>query len=352
MSKSKMLKEAIADAKAVRSTAMANAKAALEEAFTPKLQSMISAKMMQEMDDEDLEGEEDYGDEMDMEAEVEPEMDMEADVDDEFEAEEELGEEDEFGAEEEFEAEAELDGEAEVEDEFEGDDEDLELEAIIRELEGEEESYDDEDLEEAVGSTEFGTADNKQPSTKSNSAQTDDSEGVIDLEPDAQENSGLTENEDEDEDIDINEIIAALREDDSMTGDGLPDGDADAESQEEDGLAEELAEAYNTIKVMKESLNETNLLNAKLMFSNKLFKTYDLNESQKLNVIDNFDRAQSLREVKLVYTTLAESMKRPAKRKVNESASRVTGTTAPKKQIISESNKFSDRMQKLAGLKK
>ena len=280
MSKSKLLKEAIADAKAVRSTALLNAKAALEEAFTPKLQSMISAKMMQEMDDEEMEGEEE-------DSEVDAEMDMD-------------------------------------------DEEDLELEAIIRELEGEDDMDSEVEMEDEV----------------------EEDEMTEELESSEIENEDdLTEDEHED-DIDINEIIAALREDDSMSGDGLPDGDADADSEEEEDMTAELEEAYKTIKIMRNSLNETNLLNAKLLFSNKLFKSYDLNESQKLNVIDNFDRAQSLREVKLVYTTLAESMKRPAKRKVNENASRVTGTTAPKKQIISESNKFSSRMQKLAGLKK
>ena len=48
-----LLKEAIADAKAVRETALANAKLALEEAFTPKLQSMISAKLQNEADESD-----------------------------------------------------------------------------------------------------------------------------------------------------------------------------------------------------------------------------------------------------------------------------------------------------------
>ena len=52
-----ILKEAIADAKAVREVALANAKAALEEAFTPKLQSMLSAKLSEELD-EDLNEEE------------------------------------------------------------------------------------------------------------------------------------------------------------------------------------------------------------------------------------------------------------------------------------------------------
>ena len=46
-----ILKEAIADAKAVREVALANAKAALEEAFTPRLQSMLSAKLSEELDE-------------------------------------------------------------------------------------------------------------------------------------------------------------------------------------------------------------------------------------------------------------------------------------------------------------
>ena len=65
---SKLLKEAIADAKAVRETALANAKIALEEAFTPKLQSMLSKKLAEE-----IEGEEDE-DEMKNENDVSSEI--------------------------------------------------------------------------------------------------------------------------------------------------------------------------------------------------------------------------------------------------------------------------------------
>ena len=43
-----ILKEAIADAKAVRETALQNAKMALEEAFTPQLKSMLSAKLKED----------------------------------------------------------------------------------------------------------------------------------------------------------------------------------------------------------------------------------------------------------------------------------------------------------------
>jgi hypothetical protein len=346
MSKSKLLQEAIADAKAVKATAMANAKAALEEAFTPRLQSMISAKLQQEMDDEEMEGEEeeDFGAEMDtdVDAEVSDEMgdeELDAPVDETWNEEDEAGEEDYAD---------EMEDEVEAEPEME-DNEDLELEAIIRELEGEmgdeeleesEDYGDDEELEEEYDkSTGIGNGDNKMDQVSS---------------------SNVTNDDDLYEEIDINEIIAALRED--LDGDGLPsegpaiDSDTSAGDSVDTGVYEdlqaELDEAYSTIETMKASLNETNLLNAKLLFSNKLFKAYDLNESQKLKVIDNFDRAETLREVKLVYATLAESMKTPAKRRVNESASKPVGTTAPSKKIISEGNSFQARMQKLAGLKK
>ena len=58
-----ILKEAIADAKAVRETALENAKMALEEAFTPQLKSMLSAKLKEDEFDGEEEPEETYEDE-------------------------------------------------------------------------------------------------------------------------------------------------------------------------------------------------------------------------------------------------------------------------------------------------
>jgi hypothetical protein len=104
---------------------------------------------------------------------------------------------------------------------------------------------------------------------------------------------------------------------------------------------------------MQSKLNEVNLLNAKLLFSNKLFRNYELNESQKMKVIENFDRANNLREVKLVYSTICESLtSRKAKKQIKESyASKPTRSTAPKKEILSEGNQLAARWKKLANLK-
>ena len=332
----KLLKEAIADAKAVRETALANAKLALEEAFTPRLQSMLSAKLSEE------EGEE-YVEEDEMEAPVEePVAESEDGMDGESETLDTLKEEGEedYIEEDEEEMMDEPAPEPEPEEvpveEEEGED-DLELETIIRELEDE--------LEEQSDSTDIGTGDNKMDAADA-SDEEDPGQGTLVV----SENEGEEEVTEDEEEVSIEEIIKALRED---------EGEEEEVTESEDGtegestVAADLDEAYNVIKFLKGKINEVNLLNAKLLFSNKLFRNFAMNESQKMKVIENFDRASTIREVKLVYSTLAESLKvNKTKRIVKESsASRPTRSTAPKR-ILSEGNQLATRWQKLAGLNK
>jgi hypothetical protein len=292
-----LLKEAIADAKAVKQTALANAKLALEEAFTPRLQSMLSAKLAEELSEEEEEVED-----VTMEGEEEEYADNEAPV-----------------------AEGEEDGEFDEDDENQShpvgvedqdEEDDLDLEEIIRELEGEMDSEDSMD-------------------------EGDYSDDEMMDEGDYSEDE--TMDEEEDEDIDINEIIRSLREEDE-----------EEEMTEEEDSSEDLEEAYNVIRFLKGKINEVNLLNAKLLYSNKLFRNFVMNESQKMKVIENFDRAHNLREVKLVYSTLAEGFKAPASKKsIKESyASRPVASTKPAKRVLSEGADLANRFQKLAGLKK
>jgi hypothetical protein len=292
-----LLKEAIADAKAVRETALANAKLALEEAFTPRLQSMLSAKLAEEMSEEDEE--EPAEEEMPTEGEEMGDEGMPA------EEPVEEGEEGEEMPEEEM-TEEDMDMEGEEEED------DLDLESIIRELEGDEEPAMEEPKEE------------------------DSMEEGDDM------------SDDEDEDINIEEIIKSLREEDETEEEEMTE-----EEEKEMESSEDLEEAYNVIRFLKGKINEVNLLNAKLLYSNKLFRNFTLNEGQKMKVIENFDRAFTLREVKLVYSTLAEGFKMPStKRVVKESfASKPVGSTKPAKQVISEGTELANRFKKLAGLK-
>jgi hypothetical protein len=119
-------------------------------------------------------------------------------------------------------------------------------------------------------------------------------------------------------------------------------------------MKEDLQLALETINTLRQELQEVNLLNAKLLYVNKIFKDKSLTESQKLKVIKTFDKAGSAKEAKLVYESLSETFNaKPAKTQIKESlgfASKAVGV-APQKQPIVESNDFIARMQRLANIK-
>jgi len=118
------------------------------------------------------------------------------------------------------------------------------------------------------------------------------------------------------------------------------------------GAQNELAQAKATIAELRKDLQEVNLLNAKYLYMNKLFKAKSLTESQKLKVINTLDRATTVKEVKTAYEIMNESFS-IQKGQLKESvgfASKPAGV-APKANIV-ESEQFISRWQKLAGIKK
>ena len=365
-----LLKEAIADAKVVRDTAVENARLALAEAFTPKIQSMLTQKIRQEVEDENQEDEmkdeamddevedegeekkEGYGDEGEHEDEGEEVKEIEDEVEDEDDEVEEVSHADEDEDEE----------VAEIEDEGEHDDEDddLDLESILRELEKEVEDEDDEveevshadedeELEEELKSSDVGAADNKldkDAESSSDIGKADKAKHTEGVE-DEVEDEGEHDDEEVDEDIDLEEILKALSE--------VEDEDEEVEENVEEitQLKSELEEYRNAVKYMRGKLNEVNLLNAKLLVTNKLFRAFGLSEGDKYRVVETFDRAKNLREVKLVYATLAESFGQ--KPKIQESkgkSSKPGASTKPKNEsnVISEGTDLKNRFKKLANI--
>ncbi len=353
-----LLKEAIADAKAVKEVALANAKLALEEAFTPRLQSMLSQKLAEEAEAEEP-VEEGEGEE---EAPVEEYGFYSEGEDEEPAMEEGEGEEEEAPVEE---------GEDEEAPVEEGEDE----EPAMEEGEDEEEPMDEElmeiirQLEEDIDSSEIGTGDNKKPSAVASDDSTEDKkEKLVQLVEEEDEDSEevaeikeilralreeegeeekVEEGEDEEE-VDIKEVLRALREEE-----GEEEKVEEAEEDEEKEMAEaKLREAYAVITFLRSKINEVNLLNSKLLFSNKLFRKHSLSEKQKMTVIENFDRASSLREVKLIFATLSESFRTTKVKPIKESfASKPTASTRPSKPILNEGDDMANRLRKLAGLK-
>jgi hypothetical protein len=163
----------------------------------------------------------------------------------------------------------------------------------------------------------------------------------------------------DDEEIDLDEILREMGYgDDEEKIEEEAEEDAEEMKAEVASLQAELKEAITVIKSLKGTINEVNLLNAKLLYANKLFRGYNLTNEQKVKVVENLDRTTSVREVKLVYATLSESMKFTgterkvaAKKTVTEGfASKVQASTAPKKEIIAESNELANRFKQLAGI--
>jgi len=384
-----LLREAIADAKAVKEVAIANAKAALEEAFTPQLQSMLSEKISQ-LDEEEI-TEDDL-------AEVDKERQEEA-------------------------KEIKTEGKEEIqEEELE---EDLNLEEILAELEleeGESETMEEEKdpMEEGDQEMEEGYDDSMEEAKGDDNAELDlenmtedELQGFIeDVIEDMIEDGELVPGPNADE----SEAEEAEDTDDGMEGDADVDVEVDdidlqegEEKLEEDfstqmvpeiakllgmtvpvvkallplaGAAatasaaaaatkiqsllkgkkvaaegEELQEAKATVKFLKTELQEVNLLNSKLLYTNKIFKAKNLTENQKIKVLKAFDKAETVKEAKVIYESLSENLvNKKAKSSIKESmgfASKPAGV-APKRPItenVVEEDAMVSRFKKLAGLK-
>ena len=432
-----ILKEAIADAKAVREVALANAKAALEEAFTPKLQSMLSAKLSEDLNEE-------YDEDMD-EAYMEDEKDkMDEMMYDEDEADEDMKE-------------MAYDEDADEDMKESNLDEEIDLEEILAELELEEGKDEDKDMkkegkdeaDEDMKEGKMKDADEDMKEGKMKDADEDmKKEGKDDADEDMKEGKKKEELDEmgrpiykaedanyagytadriaEDQEFDLDSLLEeinnldekkdeadedmkesymeeseAINEVDPLTvaagvtgliaaAGGLtkiemaaddPDfkrkypkvakaleklqsigkAAADAKRMQEETMAEELEETKEALEAVKTELNEVNLLNSKLLYVNRIFKANNLDEAQKLRVVETLDNATNVKEAKLIYETIKDTFtisknkKTTPKRSIKEGlgmASKAAGTsTAPKKPVLNESNDMVTRMQKLANIK-
>lgn len=384
-----MLKEAIAEARTVKETAIAQAKIALEETITPQLKSML-AKRLEEMEMEEMEEDEamegmkmketmksemeetmdsemSEGDEMDEEMDLEEllaELEREMDSEELTEAEDLLNDpkkptshgnieeaEDEEGEEEGEEVEGEEEGEEEEIDLEEMSEEDLKsfIEDVIKDMVEAGELEAGEDLEidgEEAGEEEMETE--------------EEPEEIMEGEEEMEEGLELG--------ISDPEFIASM-----LGGIALVGGVAAASAKKELAAAAkkgkeavastlqkliggsneaELEEMTGEVEELKNEINEVNLLNAKLLYLNKIFRAKTLTESQKVKTISAFDKAATVKEAKLIFETISEGLTTP-KNKIKENLSRASKPmgVSSKKEVIMEVDSQVARWQKLAGIK-
>ncbi|MDB9992677.1 hypothetical protein OAD97_00745 [bacterium] len=390
-------KGAIAEAKTVRESAIANAKAALEEAFEPKMRSMLATKLEEmELEEEDATNEveeENYKNEGKGEVE---ELDLDeilAELENELSeenSEEMLKEEEEVEMETE---EDEMDSEEEVE--MDSDDEDIDLEDMT---EDELKKFIEDVIEDMVqaGELEAGdSAEEEMEDEMEDDMDSEEDEVEIEMEDDVESKEEVNEfmgigksKKVAEEFASANpELIDAAKGKDQSSDEfktlvlkfnsylrkegisssyrgNYMDKLYDMVGVDRKGkLApmastmenEDLSEAVETINTLRSELNEINLLNSKLLYTNKIFKAKNLTESQKVKVLNAFDNANTTKEAKLVFETLNNSLtksktivKESRMGSASKSISKVNTTT---KQPIVESNEMVKRFQKLAGIK-
>ena len=397
-----ILKEAIADAKAVREVALANAKAALEEAFTPKLQSMLSAKLSETLNEEEEEElEENYMDEkMDETTGMETEGSFEegADLDEEIDLEEILNEleleevenpkqktVDEVKDDELEEASNtpdkpvhRADSVSDVfnnaEDVHQGlkEDKAFDLDALLEEINNLDETEEAEETNEIAVTTAVvaglgGLIIGGTPIVAAKAAwdmATDSPEKIADLTQRYPKLAKLMNSLGM-----VGSAASAVRKENFNEGEAQPASEDElakmekelAEVMGENSYQEEIHELKSALEVKTNELNEVNLLNSKLLYVNRIFKANNLNEGQKLRVVETLDNASNVKEAKLIYETIKDTFTISKGKKVNSQrsikeglgmASKAAGmSTAPKKAILNESNDMVARMQKLANIK-
>lgn len=374
MTNKELFKQAIAEAKTIREAALVNAKAALEETLTPHLQSMLASKLEEMAKDEDEIKEEIEEVETSHEENMEEELNL-----DEFLAELELEE----GSDEEIEEVTGASGGydpsnaagAGLENLIDG------IKSLIKKggplakkayaeleklgagaaagmREGKEET--EEETEDEMSDEETSVADLSIEDLKDIIKDIVDSElgaeGAEDeeemMDNDAVELDGTEEPEASEDEINLEELLAEL---DALDENEATEDVVDEAKKEDD--KDEMKEAVDTIETLRNELNEVNLLNAKLLYVNKIFKAKNLSEDNKIKVINAFDKATTPNEAKLVFEALNESLeaKETSKSVVKEGiikgfASKPAGN-APSKQIV-ETNEQISRFQKLAGITK
>jgi len=354
---SDLLKESIADAKAVRETALANAKTFLEESFANSMKEMFADKLKEEMAEEGAEEEVKIEEKLGS-SNIGKDDGLTAKTTKPVKPSPVSNKNTTAAGKQEFDAK--LEEEAAVEEGTEVTSE--ELDEILAELETE-----------------------------------------VSEETEVDEEASSKEGDDVDESINLDELLAELEAEDSAAPAPAPapvdpaapapvdpaaqvpaapapaqvpspsEGEVTAEemaealvaiNEENESLKKQLSEALSTVKFMKGVLSETNLLNAKLLYTNKLFKGKSLTEDQKLKIINTFDLTKNIREVKLAYTVLAESFNSGAsvvKKKTNTTAQAITeglaskpvSSTKPDSTIVEpQAEVMTSRFQKLAGIKK
>jgi len=318
--KTDLLKEAIADADAIKQIAIENAKASLNQAFDSKIKSMLAARLQEEADETE---------------------ELEEEVEETDEAKKHSSEDD--------------DSKKDSEEDAAEDVDEIDINKILAEME------DEEDGEPKMEEPEMEEAKHKEEEEEKSEEDEEKTDEAKD-----------EEGEETDEEVDLNALLKELEMEEGSYEEGDEEKEGTYEAKDEEGEEEdmhakmkkmkeehaaEIAEIKSQAAKLAGKVNETNLINAKLLYLNKILQKHNLNEAQKVKVIAAFDKATTVKEAKIVFESLNEAFvvkTEKSKTNLKESlgfASKAAGNST-KREIITEADVQVARWQKLAGINK
>ena len=333
---SDLLKEALADAKAVRATALANAKVALEEAFSDRVQSLFAERLKEESSEEPVGNSSEPLHNGDNTDDTISDMELEEII-------------------------------AELEKDAMGEGEPAPMDpnavapvAPTDPMAAPVPQMSDTPAAPVPQMSDTPAAPVPAPAPSMDPNAVAPAAPAAPVAPVAPVDASVPSNPAEEE-ISLEELLAELEldsEDEGMTSED-PESDLGGQLQE---VTAQRDEAMKTVEILRSQINEVNLLNAKLLYTNKLFKQFSMNNNQKMKVVENFDLTTNIREVKLTYAIMAESFNlggSVVKRKnttattITEGlASKAVASTKPSQPIVAGGNQMAERFKTLAGIKK
>lgn len=95
-------------------------------------------------------------------------------------------------------------------------------------------------------------------------------------------------------------------------------------------LRKQNAEYSKAIKSINKELNESKCIQLKGKYAINIFEKYNLSRNQKIKIVQNFDRAKNEREIKLIYATLMEGLKKDSTHNIKGLASSKMNSTKTK----------------------
>lgn len=119
-------------------------------------------------------------------------------------------------------------------------------------------------------------------------------------------------------------------------------------------LKERLSQYEQVTGELKETLQNVNLSNARLLYTNRVLRNTSLNERQKSRIVDAISKAGSVAEARTIHNTLENTVQSALPRRQNslsETISRPTSVIrASREEKPKPADVFVDRMRQLAGI--